>query len=399
MRIAFFSDNFYPELSGITDTIIMTGKELKKRGHEVCYIGPYYSPKNYLKAGLQYPNNNEDDAIDGMQIMRLPSLPVPFSPTGQSRFALPVGKSIQRLTAFKPDIIHTQSSYGVGLEALRVSRLLHVPLVGTNHTAVEDFFPLQSIMRAYDSWYYNHCEFVTTPYSGLITRMREKGFKKPARAVANPVELVAFTPTTPKERDEYKNSFGLLWPVILYVGRLGVEKNVDVILHAVALLVKKFPTLTFVITGHGAAEDRIKKLVQKLAIGRHVHFTGFLSRAMLPHVHKTADVFAMMSTSDSQSIALMQAYASGIPAVCARARGLPDYTPSDCGFLVEPGDCHALAEKLSLMLSDDALRERMGKAAAEYAKRFATGIIAKEWEGVYRDVLDKSRPQRFLTQR
>ncbi|HVB20285.1 MAG TPA: glycosyltransferase [Candidatus Paceibacterota bacterium] len=383
MRIAYFSDNFDPELSGITDTVVITGRELRKRGHEICYIGPRYAPKDYAKVGRLYPKDEKDDTIDGMSIARLPSFPVPSS-TGQSRFALPSRGSFAHLKVFKPDIIHTQSPYGVGWEALRAAKHFRVPLIGTNHTSVEDYFPLPSVMRAYDAWYYNHCDFVTAPYEALIANMREKGFRRPARAVANPVELNAFSPATPREKADEQRRFTVTNPVVLFVGRLGPEKNIDDILRAVPLLVKTFPTLTFVMAGHGTAAENLKKLAQELGIEKNVLFTGFLNRTtVLPHLYKTAGVFVLMSRTDSQSIALMQSYASGIPAVCARARGLPDYTPEDCGFLVEPGDYATLAEKLSLLFVDEALRERMGKAAQTFVARFSPEVIAREWEQIY----------------
>lgn len=390
MRIAYFSDNFYPELSGITDTIITTGKELRARGHKIAYVAPYYSPKDYAVAKRQHPLTKKDDTIDGMPIVRLPSMPLLTSPTGQSRFAFPTGASFAFLDKFKPDIIHTQSPYGVGWEALRAAKRLRVPLVGTNHTAVEDFFPLPFLVRAYDAWYYNHCQMVTAPYATLIERMRQKGFKKPGRAVPNPAELAAFKPPANSERAEHKRVFGLTGPVVLYAGRLGVEKRVDVIVRAVALLAKDFPTLTLLVTGHGAAEPALRTLAQKLGIGRRVQFAGFLPRAALPGAYKAADIFAMMSTSDSQSIALMQAYSTGLPAVCARARGLPDYTPEDCGFLVEPGDHAALAAKIKLLLDDAQLRERMGRAAEVFAAQFSPAAVAVQWEKIYSAAIQRT---------
>lgn len=390
MRIAFFSDNFYPELSGIADTIITTGTELARRGHEVVYVGPYYAPRDYAIAKRQFPMKPEDDQINGLRIIRLPSLHLPASPTGQSRFAFPVGSSFKALDEFKPDLIHTQSPYGVGWEALRAAKRYQVPLLGTNHTDVEDFFPLPSLMRRYDAWYYNHCRSITTPYHALEARMREKGFSKPCEVVANPAELSAFTPPTQEERAEWKRAYGLTGPVILYAGRLGVEKRLDTVVRALPLLIKEFPTLTFLATGKGAAESALKLLAQKLGVARHVKFTGFLARKELPHAYKAADVFAMMSTSDSQSIALMQAYAAGIPAVCARARGLPDYTPSDVGFLVEPGDHRALAHHIKLLLEHDTLRGKMGLAAVEYSKRFEPATIADAWERIYRAAISAS---------
>lgn len=387
MRIVYYSDNFYPELSGITDTILITGGELARRGHSICYIGPRYSRKDYTKAGREYPAQPRKELVDGMPVVRLSSLPLLFSPTGQSRFAFPFGGSFSFLEKFKPDVIHTQSPYGVGWEAVRASRRFKIPLVGTNHTAIEDFFPAEAIMRAYDARYYNRCNFVSAPYQKLLERMREKGFNKPDHAVPNPAELSEFTPANSAEKVEHKGGLGLNGPILLYAGRLGTEKRVDVLVRALPLLTKEFPTITLLATGHGAAESSLCKLAEKLGVLRNVRFTGFLSRKTLVQVYKAADIFTFMSTSDSQSIALMQAYASGVPAVCARARGLPDYTPQSVGFLVEPGDAGALAAHVRRLLTDEPLRRRMGEAATRYAAQFSPARIADEWEQIYRDLL------------
>ncbi|MSR70689.1 glycosyltransferase [Candidatus Kaiserbacteria bacterium] len=392
MKIVFYSDNFYPELSGITDTILITGKELQKRGHEVVYVAPWYSKKDYAVAKREYPKTPADDKAEGLPIVRLPSLPMRPSPTGQSRFVIPFGASYHFIEEFKPDVIHTQSPYGTGIEARRAAERFGIPLVGTNHTDITDFFPIgmRSIMRRLDARYYNHCDYVTAPYQKLIERMREAGFTKPGHFVSNPAELSAFHPPADlADRNEHKRGLGLTGPVVLYCGRLGVEKRVDVIVRALPQLLKEFPTLTLVATGHGAAEAGLKTLAKKLRVQKNLRLTGFLSRKALAEVYQAADVFAFMSTSDSQSIALMQAYAAGVPAVCARARGLPDYTPEEAGFLVEPGDSAALAEKISLILRDDALRARLSAGAVAYAQRFAPATIADLWERVYQKVITR----------
>ena len=153
MRIAFFADNFYPELSGIVDSVLITGKELTKRGHSVVYVGPHYSPKDYTLVGKQCHKQKGSELIDGMPIVRLPSLPLPYSPTGQSHFAFPTGRAVKFLRQWKPDIIHTHSPYGCGFEAKKAARKLDVPLVGTNHTPVEEFYPFApTLMRRFDAW-------------------------------------------------------------------------------------------------------------------------------------------------------------------------------------------------------------------------------------------------------
>ncbi len=397
MRIAFFSDDFYPMISGIADTILITGKELTKRGHQVCYVAPRYERRTYEKTNRQYPADPQNEMVEGMPVFRMSSVHLPFSPTGESRFAFPTGASFEFLEKFKPDLIHTQSPYSVGHEARRAAEKFAVPLIGTNHTAIEDFYPwgMRATMRHFDTWYYNHCDFISAPYQKLIERMREVGFTKPGHAVRNPAELGQFTPAeSPHDKLEHQRALGLTGPVLLYVGRLGVEKRVDIMVRALPELVKEFRTLTLVATGHGAAEAGLRKLAQKLGVARHVRFTGFLSRPALAHVYKAADLFGFMSTSDSQSLALIQAYSAGLPAVCAAARGLPDYTPKEAGFLVPPGNHHAFAEKVGLILRDQKLREHLSAGALEYAKGFAPEQIADEWEKIYLEAVSSSSASR-----
>lgn len=390
MRIAFFADNFYPELSGIADSILITGKELTKRGHEVVFVGPHYTPKNYSSAHRQHTKKDGQEFVNGMRAVRLPSLPLPLSPTGQSRIAIPTGASFEFLSKFKPDIIHTNSPYGCGWEAVRAAKKFKVPLVGTNHTPIEEFYPLApTLMRRFDAWYYNHCSFVTTPFAKLIERMREVGFSKPARALANPVVRSIFNPPSDHERMTIQAKLNLPGPTLLYVGRVATEKHIDLVLHSVAKLLPQFPTIKFVITGHGIEVANLQTLAQKLGIAEHVLFTGFIPPENLALYYKAADMFVIMSTADSQSIAMMQAYASAVPAIGARAHGLPDYIPENVGFLVEPGNIEQLTEKIKELLTDEDMRVRMGQAAHAFIDQMSPEKIAEEWEEIYKKALER----------
>ena len=229
-------------------------------------------------------------------------------------------------------------------------------------------------MRRFEAWYYNHCSFVSAPYQGLIERMREVGFHKAGHAVPNPVNLTLFCPPAVRANDA---------PVILYAGRLSGEKHIDIVMHAVALLVPRYASLSFVITGDGASRAELEALAQNLGIGKNVRFAGFLSHEKLNTEFCNADIFAIMSTSDSQSLTLMQAYATGLPAVGARSHGLIDYIPAECGFSVPPGDYRAAAGALEKLIMDKVLRERMGAAGRAFVAQFEPQKIAERWEKIY----------------
>ncbi len=382
MRIAFYSDVFYPELSGITDSLLITGRALARRGHSVLYVGPRYGTEDYAVIGTE--PSKESEATNGFPVVRMPSLHLPHSPTGQTRFTLPFGAPRAEIDAFDPDIIHTHGPYAVGLAALRAAKRLKVPLVGTNHTPIEEYFPAgKSLMRAYDAWYYNHCDFMTTPYAELIAHMQGAGFRRRARELPNPVELSLFRQPHAAEKTELKRAMGLAGPTVLYVGNFYAGKNIDVTLEAVARLLPEFPTLTFVVVGRGEEEERLRILANRLGIERSVRFTGFVPMKDLLPYYQAADLFAIMSTVDTQSIALMQAFASGLPAIGAKARGLPDFLPPTCGFLVEPGDAAELAARMREIILDIPLQERMGRAAVDYVRQFAPDTIAERWEEIY----------------
>lgn len=390
MRIAYFADNFYPELSGIVDSLLITANELKRRGHEIVFVGPRYALKDYAVARRDYIIEHGREHFDGMPILRLPSVPLPNSPTGQSRIGFPTGATFAYFDQCPPDIVHTNSPYGAGLEAVRVSKRYKVPLVGTNHTPVEEFYPwAPRLAKRLDALYYNRCAFVSTPYAGLLEAMRKSGFKRAGEAIPNPVELPLFRPPHAADKEQIKKEMGYKGPVVLYCGRLGEEKHNDVTLRAVARLVPEFPDITFTMTGHGMAEKSLRKLAKELGIEKNVRFTGFVSMQELPKHYQAADVFVIMSTADSQSIALMQGFASGLPAIAARARGLVDYVPAQCGFLVEPGDDRKVAEHIRQLLLDMPLSERLGKAGVQFVKKFSPEAIGNEWEKIFRRAIEE----------
>lgn len=401
MRIAFYSDNFYPEISGISDSIITTGQELVRRGHEVMYVAPFYGKREYRRVRQIAPEKSTTLAVhderEDLPVVRLPSFPFPGSPTGQSRVALPVGRSFSRLRLFKPDIIHTQSPFGVGLEALRASRRLGVPLVGTNHTPVEEFMIynpvggafLQKCVRSLYLWYYRHCALVTAPWTGLLDSMRGQGLDVESATLGNPIRTDFFTPPSSEQKMALRKKYSFSGPTLLYAGRLAPEKHVDIVLKAVSRLVDAFPLLTFVVTGHGIAEKELRILAERLFIKDSVRFTGYVSPGELVELFQAADIFVIMSSAETQCLALMQAFAVGLPAIGARAGALPDYLPGDAGFIVEPGDEKKLLGCLEILLRDSALRERMGTAGENFVKQFSPHEIAAQWEGVYAKIISE----------
>jgi 1,2-diacylglycerol 3-alpha-glucosyltransferase len=392
MRIAVYSDNFYPELSGISDTIIASGKELAKRGHRINYFVPKYGKKNYdlLKLPCE-----EIFLHENIKITRFPSFSFPTG-TKQSRFVVPSGLGSFSLKKFNPDVIHTNLIAGVGMEALLDAGLLKKPLVGTNHTPIVQFLSyspikgkvVQKIVSKYDAWYYDHCKFVSSPSSPVLEEMKKYGFKAPCGVVPNPVDVDLFTP--PKSRVELKKKYGISGFSLFYAGRLAPEKNVDMMVKAAANLRRVIPEINVVIAGKGSSEQSLKKLIEDSGLNNNSKFFGFIdSPQKFAELYNANDIFIMMSVAETQSISMMNAMACEMGVVSTNAWGLKDYAKDGVNSLVvEPGDQKALEEKILHLYKNKQELEKLGKQAREYVCQFSPSKIAKMWEDIYETAIN-----------
>lgn len=394
MKIAVFSDNFYPELSGISDSLVESARELCGLGDDIVFFVPRYGKKDFAVSHLPY---QEIRIGDGVLVKRLFALPYP-TPTKQGRMVIPSFLHWLSLRKNKPDIVHTHLFFGAGFEGLAASFFLKRPLVGTNHTPLTEFLrysPLRTPFLKYlalrfVSWYYNRCDFVTAPSQGILDEMRQNGFRKPNRVISNPIDLDNFFPASQGEAASFKKEFGLDSFVILYTGRLAPEKHIDDILRAIAIVKDSVPEICLAITGHGEAETSLRTLAQELGIENRVKFFGTVSAEDHARIYRAADVFAIMSTAETQSLSMMKAMATGIPVIGARARGLAEYiVPDENGCLVESGDFQTLADKILFLHQHPEERQRLGLGGISTVRQFSRAKIAHAWQVLYTEVLDE----------
>ncbi|MBI4085318.1 MAG: glycosyltransferase [Candidatus Liptonbacteria bacterium] len=385
MKIAIFSDNFYPEISGISDSIISLAKELAGRGHQIRFYVPRYVRKNYAKTGLP---PQEIDLGRDISIVRLFSVPYPTG-TGQGRAIIPHPFVYSNAKKFNPDIIHTQLFFGAGLEALWCARVLKKPLIGTNHTAIKEFMkysPLKGewaenkILR-YVNWYYGKCDLITAPSRSVIDEMKFYGLEKESHVISNPLDIQTFSPLPNK--NWLRKKFGFSGCTVVHAGRFSPERKIEVIIKAMPLVKKEFSKAELAVAGHGSAENDLKSLAAKLGISASVKFMGFLGKPVLAEVYNASEIFAITSTSDTQSMVMMQAMASGLPVIGVKARALPEYIRKNNGILVESDNPEALAQKIIFLFKNPEARKKLGAGARKFALNFGSESIAKEWEKIY----------------
>ncbi len=384
-----FTDYFFPELGGIQDSVATISRTLGRRGHQVDIYAPRYASRDYHRIGLAV---RERGLGTNVRVCRRASLPFPSS-TRQSRAALvsPIAWA-ELASEAKPDLIHVHSFFGIGLEALLSGACLGIPVIGTNHTTIAGFGPHMPVSvdwaAAYVMWFYNRCDYVTAPSRSVFDELGTDRLSRPHRVVSNPIDIDLFTPVCADQREALRARFGLSGPTITYAGRLGPEKNIEVLLRAVALLRDDGVAAELAIAGHGSHEPVLRAIATELGIAGQVRFLGTLAQDELARLLQVSDIFAIMSTSETQSMALLQAMASGIAVVAADARALPEFVGPSNGVLVDPHDPVRLARALEDLLASPERRRHFGSAGRQSAERFGVEAVTDEWETLYRSVLN-----------
>ncbi|KAG8504225.1 hypothetical protein CXB51_002602 [Gossypium anomalum] len=266
---------------------------------------------------------------------------------------------ISEVARFKPDIIHASSPGIMVFGALIIAKLLCVPIVMSYHTHVPVYIPRYTF-----SW-------LVKPMWLILTnkiRLWNKG-----------VDSESFHPRYRSHEMRLRLSNGEPErPLIIHVGRLGVEKSLDFLKS----VMDRLPEARIAFIGDGPYREDLEKLFS----GMPVVFTGTLQGEELSEAYASGDVFVMPSESETLGLVVLEAMSSGIPVVGARAGGIPDIIPADqegkTGFLFNPGDLDDCLSKLEPLLQNKEMRETIGKAARQemekYDWRAATKKIRNE---------------------
>lgn len=385
MKILFVSDTYYPHANGVYYFVCRIGPLLKARGHEVAVIAP--------SASFFFTTTK----IDNLDVYGVPSVPVLYYPNFRIPVAFRLKTHIRRvLQLFQPDIIHLQDHFLICRTVVEINQTLHIPVMGTNHFMPENLtalFKSKWIKKRLEkhcwssfSKVYNRLDMVTTPTETAARLIRPK-INAHVLALSSGINLEEYA-ARPRIKNVRKK-YGIPdKPILLYVGRIDPEKNIDQIIEAVALIAKKID-FCFVVVGKGMQRERLERLASTLSITSHIVFTGFVSDEDLPLVYQLALCFIIASTAELLSLVTLQAMASGLPVIAVDAGALPELVhENENGLLFENGDINKMAACIYLMLTSDQLRGKMGKQSLANVCRHDINSTVDAFENLYQRATD-----------
>ncbi|MFO7602279.1 MAG: glycosyltransferase [Gammaproteobacteria bacterium] len=312
MNILIFTNTFTPHVGGVARSVVAFTEEYRQRGHRVLVVAPEFSdmPKHEL---------------DVVRVAAIQN----FNASDFSVALPPIAGLGERLDDFKPDIVHSQHPFLLGMTALRIARYRDLPLVFTHHTLYEQYthyvpgdspamkrFAIELATR-----YANLCDQVFAPSESVQELLHTRGVTTPIAVVPTGVRLENFAHgdghTVRQDMGIPASAF-----VVGHLGRLAPEKNLEFLSQAVADFVGHCPEAHFLVIGTGPSEAAMRSIFARTGAASRLHVTGILQQQQLTDALHAMNVFVFASRSETQGMVLIEAMAAGLPVVALDAPGV-----------------------------------------------------------------------------
>lgn len=363
LKIIIAADQYPPSIGGIEKTTQQLATMLHNLGHQVAVIAPSQS----LWRTIQTTENS-------IPTLRVRSFSLGLISPRLRACWFSKGPTTRFLNNFGPDVIQVNNPFLLARQLIRYGRRRSVPVVAGSHVMPEAFlFSLEHLPRVgnlikksywrYVAWCYRGAQVVISPTKTAANRLASVDSHIASEVISNGVKLLSNQPVDDyavvRRKLKLRNRFTLL-----YVGRLSIEKKIQLILEAMSRL-ETHHDLQLVLMGAGNYVKTLKRQVVKLGLTDKVVFVGWISDDEVKGQYlAAADVFVIASAMESQSISTLEAMAAGKPVIAANACALPELVvPGRNGELFVSGDSESLATAIKKMLSDRELIKKYGQAS------------------------------------
>lgn len=375
MKIGFFTDSYRPYTSGVVRSIETFSNELHRLGHQVYIFAPQYK-----------------DCKKEPGVFRYASVP---SPTNQD-FSLAIPISLKARPLVKKlglDIIHVHSPFLMGRLGARLARLERIPLVYTYHTLYDKYVHYvpfaqdlsSKVVQKLATDFSNRCDLVIVPTGIIGDIIRQNGVKASIVNIPTGIEIRGYEEGDPhwlrKTFDIPQNN-----RILLFVGRIGQEKNIEFLIRAFDRVQKEEPETTLVLVGGGPQEQEMKELVQSLGIGEKVVFTGTLDKKLVINCYLGSDLFVFASVTETQGLVIGEAKAAGLPVVAIDAFGVKEMVEHERSGYLTPLDEREFVDRILTLLRDHQLYSRMSVAAKEEAQQISAEACALRLIKAYQEI-------------
>ncbi len=369
MKIAILAFLFPPKwIAGTEIASYNIAKYLAKRGHEIHVI---------TSLDKSLPRESKEE---GFHIHRVSCLGIKY-------FGIPSFwiASLPCLRKVNPDIIHIQNTT-VGIAGFLNKILFRKPYVISAQGG--DIYRPWLLIRLSSRLVFRQASAVIA-LTEHMKREMQKIHNCEITVLPNGVELESVKSTTLPKTVRRKSGLDETAEIILFVGRLHIIKGVKYLIEALKIISQKYTSTRLVLVGEGEERQRLQEMVKGLGLSNRVSFVGSVPNRKVAEYMSAADVFVLPSLSEGFPVVIPEAMAAGLPIVTTNVRGLPEIVKDgENGFTVDPQNSQQLAEKISLLLDDKELRQKISRNNRRKARQYSWETVVEKLEKVYLNAID-----------
>lgn len=382
MKVLITTDLFTTETNGVVTSIKNLWEELNSKGHEVRILTISDSIHSHKDKSVYYIRS----VIFGIY----PDVRMPISYHH---------KLLKELIDWKPDIIHSQCEFFSLSFAKYISKHTKAPIVHTYHTLYEQYVSYlvpgkhigKFVVKNVTKNRLKKVSKVIAPTHKVETALHNYGIDKSINVIPSGINLSTHSqPLSPKEKAEKRKALGIPKDslVLLNLGRLGTEKNVEELLKLFSIAVTMQENLIFLIVGDGPDKEHLEKMTEELRISEYVIFTGMVSPSDVHDYYQLGDIFISASTSETQGLTYIEAAANGLPLLCRYDLCLQDVIiQGENGFTYK--NAGEFFKFLDMFINDEKLRKLAGVKSRDIARCFDKASFGDNIEQLYLKVLKR----------
>lgn len=376
LRIAIFSDSALPVLNGVSISIDSLITELRNRGHSVHLFTAHHP-----KASKTEPHTYRFRAIETPWTKGYPLAFPPFY------------RMLRRFRRHEFDVIHTHTPFTIGFVGMRWAESHEIPVVSTYHTLYDryvhyiPFFPRRYIrfkLAKHTNFYYNRVQHVITPSEAALKWLRRHSVTTSATVIPT-----AALPRRFFDRSEVRLGLGIPpeQKILLYVGRLAKEKNMQTLFEMASIALKANPLLRLWLVGDGPYRAECVRMARDLGIGDRVKFVGFIPRADVDAYYAAADLFVFSSITETQGLVVQEAMNYGLPAVAVLGGGAGEGIEEGINGFTVRNDAATFAHRVLEVVEDEELLADLSDGAIRTCRSVGTNSMCDQLVDVYRQVI------------
>ena len=373
MRIALFTETFLPKVDGIVTRLKHTVEQLQKLGDDVCVFCP--------EGGLT--------EYKGAKIAGVSGFPLPLYP--ELKLALPRPSIGEALEDFRPDLIHVVNPAVLGLAGIYYAKQMNVPLVASYHTHLPKYLEhyglgmLEGVLWELLKAMHNQARINLCTSTAMRQALTDHGIEN-VHVWQRGVDTELFRPELASRDMRNRLTQGHPdAPILLYIGRLSAEKEVD----RIKPVLEAIPGARLALVGDGPHREELERHFE----GTATHFVGYLGGEELGAAYASADAFVFPSRTETLGLVLLEAMAAGCPTVAANAGGIPDIvTDGANGFLFDPRDEEGAVKATQRLLAARAERELLRRNARMEAERWGWRAATQQLQRFYGKVAAMDLP-------